>query len=250
MAEKLLVNAVDFKMMPTAASFQFMSDNQRRMIASEKVYQTLQTELTALTTALAAFDRELQRSAKDMLTDKIKAADELRDKAYRAWAAIVKGMAICPPSDAMAEAAALLPYPVWENDELFSSLSQPLIGKHYPDREWGLGEVRAKCGEHCLVRFPDGRQELLTLSEMLSRRAAPQLVSRTEALRRQSSPSAPTRPQTTQFQVTVGSRIKHRSFGAGKVLEIRDDVITVAFQKYGTRKMLLSALIEHGLVKL
>lgn len=108
MAEKLLVNAVDFSKMSTAASFQFMSDNEGRMIASEKVYQTLGTELTALHTALAAFDRELQRSAKDMLTDKIKAADEQRDKAYRAWAAIVKGMAICPPTTEMGEAAALL----------------------------------------------------------------------------------------------------------------------------------------------
>lgn len=108
MENKNLVNAVDFKMMSTAASYQFMYDNERRIMGSEKASKTLETELQALHTALSAFDRELKRSAKDMLTDKIKAADELRDKAYRAWAAIVKAMAICPPTEEMGEAANLL----------------------------------------------------------------------------------------------------------------------------------------------
>ena len=158
----------------------------------------------------------------------------------------------CPDGSFTAEAAGLLPYPVRENDEIFSSLSQPLLGKHYPDREGGLGKIWAQCGEQCLVHFPDGKQELLTLSEMFARLAAPKLLSRAEALKLQPASKTPGRLQRTPLQsaVTVGSQIKHRSFGTGKVLELRDDVITVAFPKHGTRKMLLSALIEHGLIEL
>lgn len=147
-----------------------------------------------------------------------------------------------------AEVRALLPCPVWENDEIFASLSQPLVGKHYPDREWGLGEIHAQCGERCLVRFPDGRQALLTLAEMFSRRAAPKLVSRSEAIRMQPAPSIPVKTKPL-IAVKVGSRICHKSFGEGVIRAIDGDVITVGFPEYGTKKLVLSAALERGLIE-
>ena len=156
----------------------------------------------------------------------------------------------CPDASFTAEAEELLPCPVWEGDEIFPSLSQSLLGRHYPDREWGLGEVRAQCGEQCLLRFPDGRQALLTLSEMLSRRASPKLASRKEALRKKPPAAFAPKPAVLRSSVGVGSRIRHRSFGLGTVREINGDIVTVSFPESGTKKLLLSAMLEHGLVEL
>jgi len=50
--------------------------------------------------------------------------------------------------------------------------------------------------------------------------------------------------------VKVGATIRHRSFGEGVVRAIQDDVITVGFPEHGTRKMVLSALLERGLIEL
>ena len=44
--------------------------------------------------------------------------------------------------------------------------------------------------------------------------------------------------------------VRHRSFDAGKLQEIKGDVITVAFPEFGTKKMVLSALVEHGMIEM
>ena len=158
----------------------------------------------------------------------------------------------CSEGSFTTEAAALLPSPVWEEDELFSSLSEPLLGKHFTDREWGRGEIRAQCEDRCLVRFSDGREALLTLPEMLSRRAAPKLKSREEAKagRQKSGVSAKQKSSRRKPTVKAGSRIQHKSFGVGKVQAVDGDIVTAFFPEHGTRKMLLSALIEYGLIEL
>ena len=66
MAEKLLANPIDFVYLPTASSFQFLTDQETRLLASAKVVEVLQPELTALHSALAFFDNELKRSAKNL----------------------------------------------------------------------------------------------------------------------------------------------------------------------------------------
>lgn len=156
----------------------------------------------------------------------------------------------CPDADFTAEAQSLLPSPLWEEDELFSSLSQPLIGKRYPDREFGLGVIHAQCGEHCLVHFPGGRQELLTLAEMLSRRAEPTMVNREEAKARKPKANTSGRQKTARRKSAIkpGKSIKHRSFGVGVVQEVNGDIVTVNFPEYGTRKLVLSVSLEHGML--
>ena len=87
---------------------------------------------------------------------------------------------------------------------------------------------------------------------MLARRTGPRLVSREEAKARPSKKSTPVKPKTARLKaaVKVGSRIRHKSFGEGVVRAIQDDVITVGFPEHGTRKMVLSALLERGLIEL
>lgn len=104
MEEKVLAQAIDFSRMPTAASYQFIYDQERRMVVSEKVYQVMEAPLLTLHKAVAAFDKELKRSAKDLLTDKIRPADTNMDHAYTGLKEVVRAMTLYPPTDAMREA--------------------------------------------------------------------------------------------------------------------------------------------------
>lgn len=158
----------------------------------------------------------------------------------------------CENASFTTEAAALLPCPVWEDEDVFSSLSLPLVGKRYTDRERGAGEIQAQCGDHCLLCFADGTSALLTLPEMLSRRAAPKLESREAARARKPKKKTPVNPQAARFKAAVkaGSRVRHRSFGIGVVQEVKGDIVTVDFPEHGAKKLVLPILVENGLIEL
>ena len=51
-------------------------------------------------------------------------------------------------------------------------------------------------------------------------------------------------------QLHVGGTILHRSFGEGKILSIRDDILTADFGAKGTRKLSLSLSIQNKLISL
>ena len=98
MAEGLLAESIQFNYMPTSASFQFLKDQETRLLASAKVVQVLQPELSALHTALAFFDSELKRSAKNLKTDDVDEADKAMDNAYTGFKETARCMALYPPT--------------------------------------------------------------------------------------------------------------------------------------------------------
>ena len=98
MAENLLAESVQFNYMPTSASFQFLTDQETRLLASAKVVQVLQPELSALHSALAFFDSELKRSAKNLKTDDVGEADKAMDNAYTGFKETARCMALYPPT--------------------------------------------------------------------------------------------------------------------------------------------------------
>ena len=98
MAEGLLAESIQFNYLPTSASFQFLKDQETRLLASAKVVQVLQPELSALHTALAFFDSELKRSAKNLKTDDVDEADKAMDNAYTGFKETARCMALYPPT--------------------------------------------------------------------------------------------------------------------------------------------------------
>ena len=47
----------------------------------------------------------------------------------------------------------------------------------------------------------------------------------------------------------VGSTVKHPSFGAGKVTEIKDNKITIDFEDFGSKSLALEAVVESNLLE-
>jgi len=99
MAENLLANSIEFNYLTTAASFQFLTDQETRLLASAKIVEVLQPQLTTLRSALAFFDAELKRSAKNLKTDDITDADNNLDHAYTGFKEVVRTMALYPPTE-------------------------------------------------------------------------------------------------------------------------------------------------------
>lgn len=153
-----------------------------------------------------------------------------------------------------AEVMRALPTPVVDPDDVFAPLMVPKVGKVYLDQTFGRGEIAAECDGKSLIAFGDGHCELLTLEEMLSRR--------NKTVEYAVQASTPAQPAVNgelwqeaanahlMAQLHVGGTIMHRSFGEGKILSIRDDVLTADFGAKGTRKLSLSLPIQNKLISL
>ena len=153
-----------------------------------------------------------------------------------------------------AEVMRALPTPVVDPDDVFAPLMVPKVGKVYLDQTFGRGEIAADCDGKSLIAFGDGHCELLTLEEMLSRR--------NKTVEYAVQASTPAQPAVNgelwqeaanahlMAQLHVGGTIMHRSFGEGKILSIRDDVLTADFGAKGTRKLSLSLSIQNKLISL
>jgi hypothetical protein len=48
--------------------------------------------------------------------------------------------------------------------------------------------------------------------------------------------------------VAVGTTVQHKAFGAGKVIELRGDMITVAFEQ-GQKRFEFPSAFENGFLK-
>lgn len=93
--------------MNNAAHFLFVSNMASRAEKDAAVAEKCAAQVAALRSAVTAEDENLQISAKSLTTDKIAAADRLRDQLYAGYKKAVSGYAGFPASE-MAEAAAAL----------------------------------------------------------------------------------------------------------------------------------------------
>lgn len=157
------------------------------------------------------------------------------------------------PSSFISEIIQSLPVPVVDANDLFAPLLLPPVGKQYTDIENGKGEIVASCDDNNLVAFADGHCELLTVSEMFSRRSTAVTYAKQEEQPALSTPvKGPweTVPSAAPIlsQLQVGGFIQHRSFGTGKVLSIENDVLIADFGEKGIRKLGLSLSIQNKLI--
>ncbi|MBD5447834.1 MAG: hypothetical protein HDR32_08900 [Treponema sp.] len=93
--------------MNNAAHFLFVSNVANRAEKDAAVAEKCKAQVAALRAAVTAEDENLQISAKSLTTDKIAAADRLRDQLYAGYKKAVAGYASFPVED-MAEAAKVL----------------------------------------------------------------------------------------------------------------------------------------------
>ncbi len=145
-----------------------------------------------------------------------------------------------------------LPTPVVDTDDVFAPFLLPQIGKRFFDAAQGGGEIVAECMDRKLVSFPDGRCELLSVEEMVSRRSR-----KVEYAVQAERPSAPV-PSSAALkkaaseriltQLHVGGFVRHKSFGNGKILAVKDDILTVDFGQKGVRKLGLALSLQNNLL--
>ncbi|MDE5798004.1 MAG: hypothetical protein K2H73_03145, partial [Treponemataceae bacterium] len=93
--------------MNNAAHFMFVSNMADRAEKDKAVSEKCAAQVAALQAAVTAEDENLQVSAKSLTTDKIAAADRLRDQLYAGYKKAVAGYAGFPV-ESMAEAAKVL----------------------------------------------------------------------------------------------------------------------------------------------
>ena len=93
--------------MNNAAHFLFVSNMAERAEKDAAVSEKCKAQVAALRAAVTAEDKNLQISAKSLTTDKIAAADRLRDQLYAGYKKAVAGYASFPV-ESMAEAAKVL----------------------------------------------------------------------------------------------------------------------------------------------
>ena len=93
--------------MNNAAHFMFVSNVAERAEKDTAVAEKCAAQVAALRAAVTAEDENLQLSTKSLITDKIAAADRLRDQLYAGYKKAVAGYADFPVAE-MAEAAKVL----------------------------------------------------------------------------------------------------------------------------------------------
>ena len=93
--------------MNNAAHFMFVSNMAGRAEKDAAVAEKCKAQVAALRSAVTAEDENLQISAKSLTTDKIAAADRLRDQLYAGYKKAVAGYAGFPV-ESLADAAKVL----------------------------------------------------------------------------------------------------------------------------------------------
>ena len=101
------IQAVPVTHMNNAAHFMFVSNMADRAEKDAAVAEKCAAQVKALRAAVQAEDENLQTSAKSLTTDKIAAADRLRDQLYAGYKKAVAGYAGFP-AESLADAAKVL----------------------------------------------------------------------------------------------------------------------------------------------
>ncbi|WP_419015303.1 ATP-dependent helicase [Dysosmobacter sp.] len=157
-----------------------------------------------------------------------------------------------------------LPVEKTEEDDLFAALREELCGKAYYHGQKGRGIVRAACEGRCMIAYPGGETETLTIGQMYDRRrvlrAAPSRTAVQGKLRVAIPPAGQTVPQRdrslTSEETTAlmagavrGRKVIHTAFGTGTVVSCQGAVMTVQFPQSGEKKFVLPDAMRRGLLR-
>ena len=157
-----------------------------------------------------------------------------------------------------------LPVEKTEEDDLFAALREELCGKAYYHGQKGRGTVRAACEGRCMIAYPGGETETLTVGQMYDRRrvlwAAPSRTTVQGKPRIAIPPAGQTAPQRdrslTSEETTAlmagavrGRKVIHTAFGTGTIVSCQGAVMTVQFPQSGEKKFVLPDAMRRGLLR-
>lgn len=157
-----------------------------------------------------------------------------------------------------------LPVEKTEEDDLFAALREELCGKAYYHGQKGRGTIRAACEGRCMIAYPGGETELLTVGQMYDRRrilrAAPNRTAVQGKLQTAIPPAGQTAPQRdrslTSEETTAlmagavrGRKVIHTAFGTGTIVRCQGAVMTVQFLQSGEKKFVLPDAVRRGLLR-
>ena len=157
-----------------------------------------------------------------------------------------------------------LPVEKTEEDDLFAALREELCGKAYYHGQKGRGTVKAVCEGRCMVAYPGGETETLTVGQMYDRRrvlwAAPSRTTVQGKPRIAIPPAGRTAPQRdrslTSEEMTAlmagavrGRKVIHTAFGTGTIVSCQGAVMTVQFPQSGEKKFVLPDAMRRGLLR-
>ena len=157
-----------------------------------------------------------------------------------------------------------LPVEKTEEDDLFAALREDLCGKAYYHGQKGRGIVRAACEGRCMIAYPGGDTETLTIGQMYDRRRVLRAVPSRPAVRGKPRAAIPPAGQTapqrdrslTPEETTAlmagaarGRKVIHTAFGMGTVVSCQGAVMTVQFPQSGEKKFVLPDAVRRGLLR-
>lgn len=157
-----------------------------------------------------------------------------------------------------------LPVEKTEEDDLFAALREDLCGKAYYHGQKGRGIVRAACEGRCMIAYPGGDTETLTIGQMYDRRRVLRAVPSRPAVRGKPRAAIPPAGQTapqrdrslTSEETTAlmagavrGRKVIHTAFGTGTIVSCQGAVMTVQFPQSGEKKFVLPDAMRRGLLR-
>lgn len=154
-----------------------------------------------------------------------------------------------------------LPVETPEPDDIFAALPTELCGKPYHHAEKGRGTIAAACDGRCMITYPDGETQFLTVGQMLDQRLILRKI-RPAAVRDERPKAANAKKQVGAKATlskaekaalikgaTRGRRVSHVNFGAGEIVGYADRIVTVFFPVFGKKKFDLLDVLARGLLR-
>ena len=160
-----------------------------------------------------------------------------------------------------------LPVERRETDDVFRALPAELCGKFYHHAQKGKGTIRASCEGQCLIAYPGGETQFLTIGQMYEQRKILRKIPEKNAVpaagRRASfyadkastkqNPPEDALTQEEREALTAGAvpgrKIIHKAFGAGQIVSYQAPIVTVRFPKLGEKKFVFWDSMERGFLR-
>ena len=156
-----------------------------------------------------------------------------------------------------------LPVEVPESDDIFGALPRELCGKHYHHAQKGRGTIVASCDGRCMIAYPGGETQLLSVGQMYEQRMilrktpeAPAAARKKRAATLRSDKRSGQQSKKTALspeekaaltkEAVCGRKVIHTTFGEGKIVGHKATVVTIRFSKHGEKKFILLDAIERG----
>lgn len=159
-----------------------------------------------------------------------------------------------------------LPIEISEAGDVFGTLPAELCGKRYHHAQKGQGTILASCDDRCMIAYPDGEIQFLTVGQMFEQRMILRKIPKAPVAARKKPPTtahsgmldqkpgpakamlSPKEKSALLSKAVPGRRVIHTVFGAGSIVRYADPIVTIFFSKHGEKKFVLLDSFERGLL--